>query len=72
MSYVYEGLTTVAVIAHYQGLAPIELTTLECPVRLSDAGAGRVRIELQQYLQGSKAANLLRMVLPDGTWCRGQ
>jgi hypothetical protein len=39
---------------------------------LSDAGTGRARIELQQYLQGSKAANLLRVILPDGHMLQGQ
>ena len=72
MLYVYEGLATVAVIAHHLGQTPIERTTLECPVRLSDAGTGCVRIELQQYLQGPKAANLLRMILPDGHLVQGQ
>ncbi|WP_415764203.1 hypothetical protein [Pseudomonas sp. ZB1P45] len=64
-------MATVAVIARYLGQAPIELTTLECPVRLSDADSGRARIELQQYLQGSKAANLLRMIPPDGHMVQG-
>ncbi|MBD9616075.1 hypothetical protein [Pseudomonas sp. PDM07] len=72
MSYVIEGLATVAVIARYLGQAPIELTTLECPVRLSDAGTGRARIELQQYLQGPKAANLLRMIMLDGHMAQRQ
>ncbi|WP_259697570.1 hypothetical protein [Pseudomonas fluorescens] len=35
MSHVFEGLATVAVIARYEGRPPAELTTLECPVRLS-------------------------------------
>lgn len=72
MSDIYEGLATVVVIARYLGQGPIELTTLECPVRLSDAGTGRTRIELQQYLQGPKAANLLRVILPDGRMVQGQ
>ncbi|WP_226500361.1 hypothetical protein [Pseudomonas sp. MWU16-30322] len=72
MPDVYEGLATVVVIAHYLGLAPVELTTYECPVRLSDAGTGRARIELRQYLQGPKAANLLRVILPDGHQLQGQ
>jgi len=72
MSEVYEGLATVVVIARYLGQDPIERTTLECPVRLSDAGTGRARIELQQYLQGPKAANLLRVILPDGHMLQGQ
>lgn len=72
MSYVYEGVATVVVIARYLEQAPVELSTLECVVRLSDAGTGRVRVELQQYLQGPKAANLLRVVLPDGRMVQGQ
>ncbi len=35
MSPVFEGFATVAVIARYEGRTPAELTTLECPVRLS-------------------------------------
>lgn len=72
MSDVYEGLATVSVIAHYLGQAPVDLTTFECPVRLSHAGPGRARIELQHYLQGPKAANLLRVLLPDGRMLQGQ
>lgn len=72
MSYVYEGVAAVVMIARYLAQAPIELTTLECPVRLSDAGAGRARIELQQYLQGPKIANLLRVILPGGRMLQGQ
>lgn len=47
MSEVYEGLATVVVIARYLAQAPVERTTFECPVRLSDVGTGRARIELQ-------------------------
>lgn len=72
MFYVYEGPATVVVIARYLAQDPIELTTLECLVRLSEAGAGQARIELQQYLQGPKAANLLRLMLPDGRMVQGQ
>lgn len=72
MSDVYEGLATVVLIARYLGQVPIERTTLECPMRLSDAGAGRARVELKQYLQGPKAANLLQVTLPDGHLVQGQ
>lgn len=72
MSYVYEGLATVVVIARYLAQAPVERTTLECQVRLSDPVAGRARIELQQYLQGPKTANLVRVMLPDGRMLQGQ
>ncbi|WP_434673824.1 hypothetical protein [Pseudomonas sp. R1-15] len=51
--YVYEGLATVTVLARYVGLQPVELTALECPVRLLDAGLGRVHVELRDYLLGS-------------------
>lgn len=72
MSYVFEGLATVAVIARYLGQVPVELTTLECPVRLSDAGSRRTRIELERYLHGPKDANVLRVILPDGVMVQGQ
>jgi hypothetical protein len=69
--YVYEGLATVTVLARYLGHPPVELTTLECPVRVSNAGPGRTRIGLQHYLQGPKDANTLRVILPDGLLIQG-
>lgn len=71
--YVYEGLATVTVLARYVGQPPVELTTLECPVRLINAGPGpgRVRVELQHYLQGPKDANTLRVMLPHGMMVQG-
>jgi hypothetical protein len=68
---VYEGLATVTVLARYQGQEPAELTSLECPVRLINVGSGRVRVELQHYLQGPKEANALRVMLPHGTMMQG-
>lgn len=67
----YEGLATVTVLARYQGREPAELTSLECPVRLIHVGSGRVRVELQHYLQGPKEANALRVMLPHGTMVQG-
>lgn len=71
MPYVYKGLATVTVMARYLGQEQTELTTLECPVRLLNAGPGRVRVELQHYLQGPKEANTLRVMLPHGMMVQG-
>jgi hypothetical protein len=71
MSEVYECVVTVVGIAHYLGQGPIERTTLECPVRLSDTGTGRASIELQHYLQGPKSDDLLRVILPYGHVLQG-
>lgn len=71
MSYAYEGLATVSVLASYPGQPPAELTTLECPVRVRNAGSGRTHIELERYLRGPKDANALRVVLPDGQMVQG-
>lgn len=72
MSDVYEGLATMVVIARYLAQAPIERTTFDCPIRVSDAEPRRTRIELQHYLPGPKASNLLRLTLPDGRMLQGQ
>lgn len=71
MSYAYEGPATVTVIALYQGHSPIELTTFELPVLLSNAFPGRGRIVYGHYLQGPKDANALRVMLPDGLMLHG-
>jgi hypothetical protein len=71
MPYAYEGPATVTVITLYQGHPPVELTTFELPVLLSDAGPGRARIAYGRYLQGPKRANALRVVLPDGLMLHG-
>jgi hypothetical protein len=68
---VYEGLATVTVMARYAGKPPVELTTLECPVKLINVGPARLRVELQHYLQGPKEANTLRVMLPHGTMVQG-
>ncbi|MCP1489358.1 hypothetical protein J3D48_005671 [Pseudomonas fluorescens] len=71
MSHVFEGLATSAVIARYEGQPPAELTTLECPVRLSKVGPDRTRVELAHFLEGPKDANMLRVILPDGLMVQG-
>jgi hypothetical protein len=71
MSHFFEGLATVAVIARYEGRPPAELTTLECPVRLSKVGSDCTRVELAHFLEGPKDANMLRVILPDGLMVQG-
>ncbi len=71
MSYAYEGLATVTVLALYLGQSPQDLTTLELNIRVRNAGTGRFRIEFDRYLQGPKEANALRVVLPGGLLLRG-
>lgn len=71
MPYAYEGSATVTVMARYLGLEPAELTTLECAVRLLNAGPGRVRVELQHYLHGPARANTVRVMLPHGMMVQG-
>lgn len=71
MSHVFEGLATVAVIARYEGRPPAELTTLECPLRLSKIAPDRTRVELAHFLEGPKDANMLRVILPDGLMVQG-
>ncbi|VVQ02134.1 hypothetical protein [Pseudomonas fluorescens] len=72
MSYVFEALATVTVIAHYQECPPAKLTTLECPVRWSKVGPDRTRVKLAHFLEGPKGANILRVILPDGLMVQGQ
>jgi hypothetical protein len=72
MSYRYEGLATVAVMTVHKGLPPAERITLDCPVRLSNAGPGLSRLELDRYLQGPKDANTLRVLLPGGRVVQGR
>lgn len=71
MPYAYEGPATVTVMALYQDHPPVELTTFELPVLLSNEGPGRVRIVYGHYLQGPKDANALRVMLPDGLMLHG-
>lgn len=71
MPYDYEGLATVTVMALYHAHPPVELTTFELPVVLSNAAPGRARIAFGHYLQGPKRANALRVVLPNGLVLRG-
>lgn len=74
MSDLYDGWAAVAVIARSLFKIPVKRTTLNCPLRVSDAGAGagRVCIELQEDLHGPTAANLLHVILPDGRSLRSQ
>ncbi|AHZ72655.1 hypothetical protein OU5_5576 [Pseudomonas mandelii JR-1] len=71
MSYAYEGLATVAVLALYRGQPPNELTTLELNVRVLNLDPKRFRLEFDHYLQGPKKANALRVVLPGGLLLQG-
>jgi len=71
MSYTYEGSATVTVMTLCRGQPPVELTTFDCAVRLSNASPGRTRIELKHYLQGPKEANTLRVMLPSGLMVQG-
>ncbi|QCY09575.1 hypothetical protein [Pseudomonas sp. MPC6] len=71
MSYAYEGLARVGVLALYLGQSPNELTTLELKVRVLDAGPRRFRLEFDRYLQGPQEANALRVVLPGGLLLQG-
>lgn len=61
----YKGLV-VTVLARYQGQEPAEPPSLECPVRLVNAGSCCIRVELQHYLQGPKRANPLGVMVPYG------
>ena len=72
MSYVYDGLATVTVMARYLGLLPVELSTFDCRVRVSNPGPGCTRVELERYLQGPKDANTLRVLVPGGRVVQGR
>jgi len=72
MSHVFESLATVAVIARYEGRPPAELTTLECPVRLSKIGPHRTGANWQTFWKVPEDANMLRVILPDGLIVQGQ
>jgi hypothetical protein len=71
MSYAYEGLATVAVLALYRDQAPNELTTLELNIRVLNSGAKHFRLEFDRYLHGPKEANAIRVVLPGGLLLQG-
>ncbi|EJN18654.1 hypothetical protein [Pseudomonas sp. GM80] len=71
MSYAYEGLATVEVLALYQNQPPTKLITLELNVRLRGAGHQRFRVEFDHYLHGPQHANALRLVLPGGLLLQG-
>lgn len=71
MSYTYEGLATVAVLALYQGQPPNKLTTLELKTRVLKVAPNRFRLEFDRYLQGPKEANAVQLVLPGGLLLQG-
>lgn len=71
MSYTYDGLATVAVLALYRDQPPNKLTTFKLPVRVINVGPKRFRVEFAHYLQGPKEANALQVVLPDGLLLQG-
>ncbi|MDD1000040.1 hypothetical protein M5G20_29830 [Pseudomonas sp. TNT2022 ID1044] len=71
MSYAYEGLATVCVLALYLNTPPNQLTTLELNIRVLNAGPKRFRLEFDRYLHGPKEANALRVVLPGGLLLQG-
>lgn len=54
MSYTYDGLATVAVLALYAGQPPNNLTTLKVHVRVRNAAQGRFRLEFDPYMQAQK------------------
>lgn len=71
MSYAYEGLATVGVLALYRGQPPNKLTTLKLNVRVLKVGPQRFRIEFDRYLQGPKEANAVQVMLPGGLLLQG-
>lgn len=71
MPYDYEGPATVTVMALRRGRLHAELSTLEMPVVMRDAGLTRARIEYGHYLKGPRDANVLRLMLPDGRMLQG-
>lgn len=71
MSYTYEGLATVGVLALYRGQPANKLTTYELNVRICKVDPKHVRVEFDRYLQGPKEANALQLVLPDGLLLQG-
>jgi hypothetical protein len=71
MSYAYEGLASVGVLALYQGQPPNQLTTLELNVRVLHVGPKCFRLEFDHYLHGPKKANAVQVVLPDGLVLQG-
>ena len=71
MTYDYQGLATVTVMALYARHPPTEFITLELPVVLSNAGRGRVRMEFFRYLHGPEKSNALCIERPDGVILHG-
>ncbi|UQS17217.1 hypothetical protein [Pseudomonas sp. HS6] len=71
MSYAYEGLATVGVLALYRGQPANKLTTLKLNIRVRNVDPKRFRIEFDRYLQGPKEANAVQVVLPGGLLLQG-
>lgn len=71
MSYAYEGLATVGVLALYREQPPNKLTTFELNVRILNVGPKRFRVEFDRYLQGPKEANAIQVILPGGLVLQG-
>lgn len=71
MSYAYEGLATVAVLALYQGQPPNKMTTLELNIRMLKVAPNSFRLEFDRYLQGPNEANAIQVVLPGGLLLQG-
>lgn len=71
MSYAYEGLATVGVLALYREQPPNRLTTFELNVRILNVGPKRFRVEFDRYLQGPTEANAIQVILPGGLVLQG-
>jgi hypothetical protein len=48
ISYVYEGLATLELLALYERQPPAELTSQQLPIRLRNVGATRLRVEFDR------------------------
>ncbi|KAF2395382.1 hypothetical protein [Pseudomonas frederiksbergensis] len=71
MSYAYQGLATIGVLALYRGQPPNKLTTLELNIRVLNVNPKSFRLEFDHYLQGPKEANAIRVILPGGLLLQG-
>ncbi|WP_192560308.1 hypothetical protein [Pseudomonas allokribbensis] len=71
MSYTYDGLASVAVLALYRGRPTNKQTTFELAVRVIKVAPKRFRVEFAHYLQGPQEANTLQVMLPDGMLLQG-
>lgn len=66
MTYAYEGLASVGVLALYRGQPANKLTTLELNIRVLHLAPKRFRLEFERYLHGPKEANAIQVVMPGG------